>query len=102
MTPGSIEDVMQARQPGSSHPGSADAATFRFSTANWPERDRLTILREVIGRATMKLDFAPVSDDPFSADIMVQALPALTIVSGASANMSVAKDTRAARRFGRS
>ncbi|WP_342726749.1 AraC family transcriptional regulator [Bradyrhizobium sp. B097] len=49
------------------------------------------ILREVIGRATVKFDLGPLTDDPFRADLVVQALPGLAIVSGASVNIRAAR-----------
>jgi len=84
-----IEGVMQANDPGS--PKLPDCTPFRFSTADLPKRDRLTIFREVIGRATLKLDLAPLADRPFQADLVAQALPGLVIVSGASANVRAAR-----------
>ena len=72
---------MQAHDPGS--PKLPDCTPFRFSTADLPKRDRLTIFREVIGRATVKLDLAPLADRPFRADLVARALPGLVIVSGA-------------------
>jgi len=84
-----IEGVMQANDPGS--PKLPDCTLFGSRLPIWPKRDRLTIFREVIGRATLKLDLAPLADRPFQADLVAQALPGLVIVSGASANVRAAR-----------
>jgi 5-formyltetrahydrofolate cyclo-ligase len=41
-------------------PNAPDASDFRYSTADWAERERLAIFRERIGRMMVKLDPAPL------------------------------------------
>jgi hypothetical protein len=54
----------------------ADFAPVRFSTADFPERERLTRWREAFGRGMARLDIEPLSSDiPFHAEAIVQALP---------------------------
>ncbi|MGY4226832.1 hypothetical protein ACVMIH_004193 [Bradyrhizobium sp. USDA 4503] len=51
---------------------SPDIAGFRFSTADFGERDRLPIFREQIGRMIVKLDPEPLSG-AFHADQCARA-----------------------------
>src|ERR1700730_17506192 len=64
--------------------------TFRFSTADWPERDRLAIWRESVGRTVIQLDTEPLSDAAFHAEATVHALPGLWLGSWALANLRIA------------
>ncbi|WP_342726750.1 AraC family transcriptional regulator [Bradyrhizobium sp. B097] len=64
--------------------------TFRFSTADWPARDRLAIWRESIGRTVIQLDTEPLSDGAFHAEATVLALPGLWLGSWALANLRAA------------
>jgi AraC-like DNA-binding protein len=68
-----------------------DFATFRFSTKDWAERDRLTIFRERFGRMIVKLDPEPLTDDPFHCEASVRALPGLGIGSWTVANLRVGR-----------
>ncbi|MCP1913085.1 hypothetical protein ACVI1L_001208 [Bradyrhizobium sp. USDA 4516] len=52
---------------------SPDIAGFRFSTADFGERDRLPIFREQIGRMIVKLDPEPLSVGAFHADQCARA-----------------------------
>ncbi|WP_168855360.1 hypothetical protein [Bradyrhizobium brasilense] len=58
---------------------SPDIAGFRFSTADFGERDRLPIFREQIGRMIVKLDPEPLSGT-FHAEANVRELPGLGIL----------------------
>jgi AraC-like DNA-binding protein len=62
---------------------SQDITGFRFSTADWAERDRLAIFREQIGRMVVKLDPEPVVDGEFHAEASLRELPGLGIGSWA-------------------
>jgi hypothetical protein len=53
----------------------ADFAPVRFSTRHLPERERLPRWREEFGRGLVRVDIAPLSDDPFHAEATLQALP---------------------------
>ncbi|MDH2381263.1 AraC family transcriptional regulator [Bradyrhizobium sp. CER78] len=50
---------------------------FRFSTADWGERDRLAIFREQVGRLVMKLDPEPLIEGAFHAEARLCELPGL-------------------------
>ena len=58
-----------------------ESTTFRFSTADWPEQDRLAIWREAVGRSVIQLDTEPLSDGAFHAEATVHALPGLWLGS---------------------
>ncbi|MCP1830452.1 hypothetical protein J2R76_007152 [Bradyrhizobium sp. USDA 4532] len=69
---------------------SPDIAGFRFSTADFGERDRLPIFREQIGRMIVKLDPEPLSGT-FHAEANVRELPGLGIGSWACSNLKIAR-----------
>ncbi len=50
---------------------------FTFSTEDVPSRDRLDVLREVIGRTITKLDVEPLTSEKFRIDMNLRALPGL-------------------------
>ena len=68
-----------------------DEPSFRFSTDDLPERDRLPVWREAYGRSIVKLDLEPVGEGPLRIEGHIQALPNLAIASFSS---SPAKVTR--------
>jgi AraC-like DNA-binding protein len=53
---------------------------FQFSSKTIPASQRLTVVREVVGRATMNMDFNPTTDD-LDLELDVHVLPGV-IVSG--------------------
>src|SRR5207245_4539105 len=64
---------------------------FRFSTADWAERDRLAIFREQIGRMIVKLDPEPLVDGAFHAEATLRELPGLGSGSWACTNLRVVR-----------
>jgi AraC-like DNA-binding protein len=61
-----------------------ESATLRFSTADLPPRERLAVLREVIGRQFCRFDIEPsAGDQPFAAELVLHSLPGLRIMYGA-------------------
>lgn len=64
---------------------------FRFSTADWAERDRLAIFREQIGRMILKLEPEPLVDGAFHAEVTVRELPGLGIGSWSCTNLRAAR-----------
>src|SRR5215471_9908076 len=52
--------------------------TLRFSTDDLPERERLSVLREVFGRAIIKADFQPLGDH-VRAQAWIRAMPGLGV-----------------------
>ncbi|WP_426437526.1 helix-turn-helix domain-containing protein [Bradyrhizobium genosp. P] len=70
---------------------SPDFTTFRFSTADLPKRDRLAIFREELGRGAMRLDPAPLADDPYHCETTVRSLSGLAIGHSAFAGLRIAR-----------
>jgi AraC-like DNA-binding protein len=52
---------------------------FRFSTDEYPARDRAAAWREVFGQKIANLDMEPIGDLPFQGEVHVCVLPDLTI-----------------------
>ena len=59
-----------------------DFTAFRFSTDDIPERDRVAIWREELGRKLIRLDIEPDRHTPFHARFRCCALPNLSIARG--------------------
>src|SRR5260370_29416689 len=68
-----------------------DLAVVRFSTGDVPERDRLAMWREVLGRQLLRLDFEPLSHRAFRGDVCLRALPGLRVMSGSSSSCRIAR-----------
>jgi AraC-like DNA-binding protein len=63
----------------------ADFAPIRFSTGDWPERERLPRWREEFERRFMRMEIEPLAaQPPFHAEAVLQALPGVRTVSCAS------------------
>jgi AraC-like DNA-binding protein len=60
----------------------AEFAPIRFSTDDFPTRDRVAVLCDVFGRQLLRLDAEPVPDTPFFTHIKMRALPGLRMFSG--------------------
>lgn len=63
-----------------SAPGNFSA--FRFSLDDFPVRDRSEALREIYGRAILRLEFETKPDVPFTMDMQMRAGPELGMSSG--------------------
>jgi AraC-like DNA-binding protein len=59
----------------------SDFGTFRISTEDMPEADRIPVWREDFGRL-VRLDVEALSDLPFRSDLKMRVLPGLGIISG--------------------
>jgi AraC-like DNA-binding protein len=55
-------------------------ASLRFSTDAFRPRERADAWRELYGRSVLRLEIEPLSDAPFSAELVVRRLPDLDIV----------------------
>jgi AraC-like DNA-binding protein len=62
-------------------------ARLRFSTDDFPERDRAEAWREMLGRAVMKLEIDPLRGSSYQAEMTVHALPDLDIGAGVYSGM---------------
>jgi AraC-like DNA-binding protein len=80
--------VAPARRIGS------DVATFRFSSEDFSQRERLTAWREIFGRTVCSLDIEPLSADRFRSEATVHARPGLGVLAGSSSgvHLSHSKD----------
>jgi AraC-like DNA-binding protein len=56
--------------------------TFRFSTEDFPQRDRLAAWRDIFGRTVVNLDIEPLTADQFHCDATVCAQPGLGLLVG--------------------
>jgi AraC-like DNA-binding protein len=63
-------------------PATSNVATFRFSTDDFSERERLTAWREIFGRTVCNLDIEPLAADHFRSDSTIYARPGLGILAG--------------------
>jgi AraC-like DNA-binding protein len=61
---------------------------MHFSTDALPERDRAEIMREVFGRAIMRLEFEPLPDVPVSMNKVMRSLPDFGLSVGTSSAMN--------------
>jgi len=61
---------------------SDEIATLRFSTTQFPERDRVEAFRETFGRAIMRLDIDPLPGHPFEIDFTVRSFAGFSVASG--------------------
>jgi AraC-like DNA-binding protein len=68
-----------------------NVAPVRFSTNDLPERDRLAVWREVIGRQVVRLDIEPISDRPLDSEVYLRVLPGLSLMSGTISDHRVAR-----------
>src|SRR5712691_3460204 len=67
---------------GTAAPPAGDVATFRFSTDDFSERERLTAWREIFGRTVCNLNIEPLAADRFRSDSMIYARPGLGVLVG--------------------
>jgi AraC-like DNA-binding protein len=63
--------------------GVASPTSLRFSTATLPERQRLTLYREIFGRGVVNMDITPLSDDSW-AEAELRALPGASFMWGSN------------------
>ncbi|HEY4075681.1 MAG TPA: helix-turn-helix transcriptional regulator [Rhizomicrobium sp.] len=68
--------------------------TARISTDAIASRDRVEVTREIFGRQILRLEVEEMGDAPFRANLKLQAMPGLRIVSGAFSASRVSR-TRA-------
>jgi hypothetical protein len=59
-------------------------ATFRFSTDDFSQRERLSAWREIFGRTVCNLDIEPLAADRFRSDATIYARPGLGVLAGSS------------------
>jgi AraC-like DNA-binding protein len=67
------------------------SAVVRFSSATLPERDRVAVFREFLGRKLMRVEIEPFTDHPFSADVTVRTWPGLDYISATRSPLRVGR-----------
>src|SRR5262245_56787354 len=77
---------MRPATPADKPPAGPQAV--RFSTADFPDRDRLEGWREIVGRAIMNLEIEPSPDHPFFAEMTLRSLPGLYMSNGVVSAMA--------------
>jgi AraC-like DNA-binding protein len=63
-------------------PAPAGIPQIRFSTGDFPERDRIPLWRESLGREVMRLELEPLGELPFQANFTAPMLEGLGVVFG--------------------
>jgi AraC-like DNA-binding protein len=66
-------------------------APVRFSTDDLPERDRIAVWREVIGRKIVRIEIEPLPDRQFHVDASLRGLPDLSIMSAEISEFRLAR-----------
>jgi AraC-like DNA-binding protein len=64
-----------------------EPSAFRFSTEDFPRRDRIEAWREIVGRAILKVDVERVPGSREHADLALRALPGLNVSEGVGRGM---------------
>jgi AraC-like DNA-binding protein len=62
-------------------------AVARFSTDDFPPRQRFAAWREVLGRSLLNVEVEPTSAGPFYANATMRALPGIKILSGSTSGV---------------
>jgi len=65
--------------------------TFRLSTADIPERDRITLWRDYYCRIVMKLDIEPLNGSPLEYSLLARNLPGVRVMSLASSPVRIVR-----------
>jgi AraC-like DNA-binding protein len=63
-------------------PTGREVATFRFSTEDFAQRERLTAWREIFARTVCNLDIQPLAADRFHSEATIYARPGLGVLNG--------------------
>jgi AraC-like DNA-binding protein len=69
----------------------SEFAAVRFSSDDLPERDRIAVWREVIGRKYVRVDIEPLPDRPFRVDSRLRRLPGLGIMTAEMSEFRLAR-----------
>jgi AraC-like DNA-binding protein len=74
-------------------PATSRFSSVRLSTADIPERDRVAVWREVIGRKIVRVDIEPLRDRPFRVDASLRRLPGLGFMSAEMSEFRLARSS---------
>ncbi len=67
---------------GAATTGNSDCVVVRFSTADYPPRQRFDAWREIYGRTLQRLDIEPLSVQQFHAEATLLKMPGLALMAG--------------------
>ncbi|QCI68867.1 AraC family transcriptional regulator [Phreatobacter stygius] len=70
-----------------------ECASFGFSTRNIPPAERIDVLREVYGRAILRVDIESLDDDPCDIEVQLRSMPELSFATGTAARQRCAHPT---------
>jgi AraC-like DNA-binding protein len=74
--------------------GAADFVSLQFSTRELPERMRIPMWREEVGRGIVHVDIEPLSDVPFQAEATLQTLQGLRMLAWKGSAMRLKRSQR--------
>jgi len=63
------------------------SSAFHLSTEAFPERERIAFWREEFGRTILKLDVDPIGSKEFRSEVVLRALPGLSLFSGKTSSV---------------
>src|ERR1044071_3137727 len=66
-------------------------ARFRICTDDFPPRERALAWRELYGRSVLRLEIEPLSDAPFSSEILISQMPDLGVARGQASPFRVGR-----------
>src|ERR1051325_9945053 len=66
-------------------------AGFRICTDDFPPRERASAWRELYGRSVLRLEIEPLSDAPFSSEILISQMPDLGVARGQASPFRVGR-----------
>jgi AraC-like DNA-binding protein len=80
---------MAATTSSAASPATSSPATVRFSTRDFPQRERLAIAHDLFGHRVVKADIAPLPDRPFDFEMVTRMLPGLHVSSMSTSGLHV-------------
>ncbi|HLY05714.1 MAG TPA: helix-turn-helix domain-containing protein [Rhizomicrobium sp.] len=72
-------------------PDMPPGAVLNFSSATLPDRDRIPIFREFLGRKLMRVEIEPLAGHAFEADVAVRKWPGLDFISARRSPLKVGR-----------
>lgn len=73
-----------------------ECASFGFSSRDIPAAERVDVLREVYGRAILRVEIEPLDDGPFDVEMQLRTMPDLSLATGTAARQCCAHPTKLA------
>jgi len=73
-----------------------ECASFGFSSRDIPAAACVDVLREVYGRAILRVEIEPLDDGPFDVEMQLRTMPDLSLATGTAARQCCAHPTKLA------